>query len=114
MDKKYTSNGKAIRILCIDKPKGSPVIGMIEETGAIHHFKENGESIAYSDWDLVEVWEPHIGEWCWFWDNSIYTNAQLIQYLESRGGLFISIDGWAWDNCSKFEGELPKHLKKDK
>ena len=115
MGKRYTSNGEPIRILCIDKPEKYSVIGMLEKTGVVQYFKKNGENAVFSSRDLVEVWEPTEGEWCWFWDDMSKQVAHLRKYLktysEMVGESFVSTDGCAWDNCAKFEGKLPEHLK---
>jgi hypothetical protein len=110
--KSYLSNGKPIRILCTDRNNEYyPVIGLHED-GSIMYFAEDG-SYAYSDeWNLVEVWEPTMNEWCWFWDNiDKPVSAHVSMYLGRDGELFRSSDFLTWDNCAKFIGELPSHLK---
>jgi hypothetical protein len=84
---------------------------MMEKTGDIRYFTENGENMAFISRNLVEVWEPQEGEWCWFWDNSYKYVAHLNKYSGIKDVLFNSIDGVYWDNCNKFTGELPEHLK---
>jgi hypothetical protein len=116
MGKKYTSNGKKVRILCVDRPYSYeyPVVGMLNN-GSIEYFKENGESFIDSRYNLIEVWQPQAGEWCWFWDDVAASMAiHLRMYLGMKGMLFKSIDGLSWDNCAKFIGELPEHLKNTK
>jgi hypothetical protein len=111
INKKYTSNGSPIRILCTDRPRTAyPVIGM-NDYGTLEHFKENGASASDKAYSLVEVWEPQVGEWCWFWDNTSKDNTYLNKYSEMEGELFVSTNKCAWDNCAKFTGELPEHLK---
>jgi hypothetical protein len=114
MGKKYTSNGEPIRILCTDRNnRDYPVIGLRDD-GYLSYFKENGEASAGPNHNLVEVWEPKEGEWCWFWDNSYKDVAHLNKYSGMKDVLFNSIDGVYWDNCAKFTGELPEHLKDKK
>jgi hypothetical protein len=111
MGKKYTSNGESIRILCNDRNSiHYPVIGLRDD-GYLSYFKENGEASAGPNHNLVEVWEPQVGEWCWFWDNTSKDNTYLNKYSEMEGKLFVSTNKCAWDNCAKFTGELPEHLK---
>lgn len=114
MNKKYTSGGDPIRILCVDRNHGRyPVIGLLDN-GYTMYFEENGRYV-YSDelygnaYDLVEVWEPSVNEWCWFWDEGSH-NAHLRKYSNMKGRHFISTDNCYWDHCSKFIGELPGHL----
>ena len=111
MGKKYTSNGKAIRILCIDKPDKYSVIGMLEKTGVVQYFKKNGENAVFSNRNLVEVWEPKEGEWCLFWDEIEQGIAYLRRYSVMDGMYFRSKDGAYWKYYAKFTGELPEHLK---
>jgi hypothetical protein len=111
MGKKYTSNGEPIRILCTDRNlKDYPVIGLGDD-GFVMYFTENGSYTYGEEYDLIEVWEPQEGEWCWFWDNNSEYVAHLSKYSDIKGKFFNSYDGCAWDNCAKFMGELPEHLK---
>jgi hypothetical protein len=121
MGKKYTSNGNAIRILCVDRPYSKyPVVG-VRDDGCIMYFTEDGyythcddddddSCEYYNKYNLIEVWEPQEGEWCWFFDEGS-NHANIRKYSRMRGGCFISTDGLAWEHCSKFIGELPNHLK---
>jgi hypothetical protein len=115
MGKKYTSNGNPIRIICIDRPVEYPIIGMIEKTGSIYYFKENGEHVTFRNYNLVEVWEPKVGEWCLFWD---YEKSKTIFVSCFVGvneyGKFQCNSGITWNYCTKFTGELPEHLKDKK
>jgi hypothetical protein len=115
MGKKYTSNGEPIRILCIDKPDIQPVVGMGEKTGIIYFFKENGENIFSSSLNLVEVWEPQVGEWCLFWDYEKSKTIFVSCFLRvDKYGKFQCKSGITWNYCAKFTGELPEHLKDEK
>jgi endonuclease YncB( thermonuclease family) len=112
MGKKYTCNGESIRILCIDKPGEYPVVGMMEENGDIYYFTENGESIRCRSMNLVEVWEPQEGEWCWFWDSKSSKTIIVSCFVrETDCGKFQCKNGTSWNYCAKFNGELPEHLK---
>jgi hypothetical protein len=111
MNSKYTSNGEPIRILCTDKPEWYPVVGMIEKTGDILYFTENGENSVFSNLNLVEVWKPQEGEWCWVWDYK--TDYAILAKFIAIGKLrdfFVCTNG-NWKYCAKFIGELPEHLK---
>jgi hypothetical protein len=117
MSKKYTSGGDPIRILCIDRNhERYPVIGL-SDNGDIMYFEENGRYV-YSDelygdaYDLVEVLNPLVGEFCLFWDDgvlSIIVLSKLNKVLPD--GTFQSWHGISWKNCTKFTGELPNQLK---
>lgn len=112
MGVKYISNGKPIRILCTDRPNADyPVVGMCNG-GFIMYFTEEGKGSYGEEYNLVEVWEPQEGEWCWFWDNSSrHPVTHLRVYSGKTDNFFRSADGCAWENCGKFTGELPEHLK---
>jgi hypothetical protein len=111
MGKKYTSDGIAMRILCTDRHGRYPVVGMVEKTGTMHYFKENGEDMFFSGDNLVEVWEPKEGEYCWFW-NTCDCSHTLAKFkkMSSSGNSYW--DKYAlWEHCAKFIGEVPEHLK---
>ena len=63
MNKKYTSNGKPVRLLCVDGPNTTyPVIGLIEgEAMPTFWTIERGYSISTTSpkFNLVEVKEKH-------------------------------------------------------
>jgi hypothetical protein len=111
MDKKYTSNGQAVRILCIDGYKEDyPVVAMYLD-GDIRYFTEDGESATGAHRNLVEVWEPQVGEWCWFWDHNDQKHASLYEFVKMDDvGKFTSTAGCHWKHCAQFDGTLPEHL----
>jgi hypothetical protein len=120
INKKYTSGGRPIRILCTDREATDyPVVGIFENNDVLF-FKENGENIDEDTWDLIEVWEPKLGEWCWFWNNNTETD-DTSENIRAHGSIysgmndthFKSIDDCIWDNCVKYASMLPEHLKKD-
>jgi hypothetical protein len=112
MSKKYTSNSESIRIICIDRPGEYPIIGMMEKTRDIHFFKENGEHTTFRKYNLIELWEPQVGEWCLFWDYTEQSHVYLDRFDRVDGfGSFLSNAGVYWIHCAKFSGELPEHLK---
>jgi hypothetical protein len=114
MGKKYTSNGKPIRILSVDRPDPSfPVVGM-DNNGTIHYFMKDGTAcLSGPDYALVEVCEPKLGDWCWFWNTEEDKNSTLSKLQKvCDDGKFQSQCGNYWKYCSKFDGKLPKHLKR--
>jgi hypothetical protein len=113
MGKKYTSNGKPIRILCVDRPDPLfPVVGM-DDNGAIFHFTKDGIlSLARPTFNLVEAWSPTEGEWCWFFDLKGQEGAVLARFHKiCSNRRYQTENGSNWKYCSKFVGELPEHLK---
>jgi hypothetical protein len=113
MNKKYISNGKNIRIICIDRPNTTyPILGMFDD-GSILSFDENGVYVHEEvNNNLIEVWEPQAYEWCLFTDATFY-GAMLLQYLSTTitGRFHAKGAGISFDGCTKFTGELPEHLK---
>lgn len=111
MGKKYTSGGEPIRILCTDRNDTYQVLGMYDN-GRLLSFDKDGKSALMPFFDLQEFWEPSISEWCWFWDNNSKGVAvHISMYSRMIGASFESADGRVFDCCSKFNGELPGHLK---
>jgi hypothetical protein len=112
MDKQYTSNGKRIKILCTDRPDDThPVVGM-DDDGTIHYFTKDGKCLFGATYDLVEVWEPTEGEWCWFFDLNGQEGAILAKFQKRCPyGRYQTKNGSNWKYCLKFVGELPEHLK---
>jgi hypothetical protein len=116
MKKKYTSHGKPTRILCTDRPSDSvyPVIGMRDD-GSIAYFTEEGKSILGSSYNLIEVWEPQEGEWCWFWNKGDSNSLNLAKIIITpKSKKFYSYGLHEWDCCAKFDGTFPEHLKENK
>jgi hypothetical protein len=118
MGKQYTSNGEPIRILCTDRkiPK-YPILGLqVNELGEeiIKIFTEfgaysNNEDIKYN---LVEVWQPTVNEWCLFCNDQKPHRTILDQFNEmTDNGKFQSVCGTIWNYCYKFDGTLPEYLK---
>ena len=64
----------------------------------------------------VTLWQPEIGEWCWFWE--IDSNPKLCQYSKYINGEYeaLSIDPYYeleghFGFCEPFIGELPSFIK---
>jgi hypothetical protein len=111
MDKKYTSDGRPVRILCNDRPSGDSVVGLYEN-GDLCYFTGKGYSLAGECYNLVEAWEPQRGEWCLFCNVLKPHNTILDQFVEmTELGEFQTPDNLSWKYCYKFTGILPEHLK---
>jgi hypothetical protein len=111
--KKYTSNGKNLRVVCIDREDtlGYKVVGVFDN-GDIKCFRVNGDSALDSKYDLIEVWEPTDGEWCWFWNKGRYESLTLARFiLTDNSEKFYSYGLCGWECCIKFDGTFPEHLK---
>ena len=57
-----------------------------------------------------KIWQPKVGEWCWFWDEN-YTTAILAKFENISNGLFVEHHGNIFEYCEPFIGQLPTHLK---
>jgi hypothetical protein len=114
MDKKYTSDGRPIRILCTDRKNDFPVLGMLTN-GQLRRFSDKGHNPAGECYNLVEVWEPQRGEWCLFYNVLKPHYAILDQFVEMTvRGEFQTPDNLSWKYCDKFTGILPEHLQVQK
>jgi len=112
MDKKYTSNGRPVRILCTDMEGDYPVVTAIE--GSAVTFTSEGKYHTNDSCikDLKEVWTPTKGEWCYFWD---YSNRGLavctFDHMRNTNTYVDSID-MHWEYCAPFDGKLPEGFMK--
>ena len=82
-----------------------------KETGVLVRVKENTE---YSS-DLFELWQPQVGEYCWFYDEDCEDSyAYLSQFQEMEDDyLYIDTSDTTYDCCEPFIGILPAYLRKD-
>ena len=55
-----------------------------------------------------ELWQPKVGEWCWFWNQSDI-NLSISPHIGQYGNLSYSLE--FYDNCEPFIGKLPTNLK---
>jgi hypothetical protein len=109
MTSKYTSNGQAVRILCIDKTgNGFPVVACEMGNGGIASYTSDGKvnlSGRESKNDLVEVCEFEKGQRVLVWDEGKATKYR--RYFICRDGLgYMTSAGWTehdyeefWENC---------------
>jgi hypothetical protein len=119
MGKKYTSNGKEVHLLCVNgKDPLYPVRGICKNSFSneegVRAFTKFGKFVhgRNSRCDLVEVWQPQEGEWCWFWDTEEPVYSVLDRFkIMGPFDLFQSTNCSVWKHCAKFTGELPEHLK---
>jgi hypothetical protein len=112
MGKKYTSDGKNLRVVCIDREDklGYNVVGVFDN-GDIKCFKSNGDGV-FAKYNLQEAWQPQEGEWCWFWDDEDYNYFVLAKFAKmTESGRFYN-NGWNdWTHCVKFNGDFSEHMK---
>jgi hypothetical protein len=80
------------------------------DDGSVMYFTENGSYLYGEKYNLIEVWEPQEGEWCWN-DYSLCVSSHVSMYSGMNGVFFESADGLSWDNCAKYTEKLPEHLK---
>ena len=75
----------------------------------------------------IELWQPKVGEWCWFWNKDMDTNQspRLAQFHLMTEELQKPMDfpafyqtkykatklGYLYDFCEPFIGQLPTSLK---
>ena len=123
LDKKYTTiNNKEVRVYDIDGTSPYYVHGAILDNGTWYLLKwtEDGHthiSSCYNVYNLKEMWIPSLMEPCLFWDNDTLDNIILLRFAGMNGNSFQGKytedeDNWlSYDNCMKFTGELPIHLR---
>ena len=116
INKQYTSNGEAVRILCTDRHHDKPVV-TVSEDGSISTFTSDGKWLSSEDscYDLKEVWAPSEGELCYFWDDSTRgVTVRAYKYYASSNANYVYVDATdtAWKHCAKFDGTLPERFVK--
>ena len=66
--------------------------------------KYNGTENESKHWEL---WEPQVGEWCWFLSNSRLSSLELLNF----SGTYL--DDEDYRNYEPFIGNLPNFIKKE-
>ena len=68
-------------------------------------------TVLYSD--EVKLWQPKVGEWCWFWNNNQPKLKKLysINYEHNVHWTYKTIDCKTYQHCEPFIGQLPSILK---
>ena len=64
----------------------------------------------------LELWQPKVGEWCWFWNRDKPNKPKLkqlysINYEHDVHWTYKTIDCKTYQHCEPFIGQLPTHLK---
>lgn len=80
-------------------------------SGTVFKYTKN---MLQPDETCCEIWEPKVGEWCWFYDR-INETPKLRKLFHPVGyddhGYFYTADNSPWIYCEPFIGELPTNLK---
>ena len=63
-----------------------------------------------------ELWQPKVGEWCWFWNRDKPNKPKLkqlysINYEHDVHWTYKTIDCKTYQHCEPFIGQLPTNLK---
>lgn len=113
-DKKYeTRNGKEVVIYTTEVDDTDfQIHGAIKERHGVWQmasWTRDGKYTKYREehnLDLVEVWRPIKGEWCYFWDNDMSGKVMHVRALSemTKDGLYIA-EGLTWDCCMKVMDE---------
>ena len=81
----------------------------------IYQFIEPSSIYSYElSLQSCELWQPKIGEWCWFWNfNEMPTLEQFSKYhnLDDHLGNYETLAVKLYQHCEPFIGELPTFLK---
>jgi hypothetical protein len=111
VDKNYTSNGREVRILCVDRASSDDktVVGLYNN-GLIRTFKSDGSFPGLAKFNLIEEPTPDEGDWCWFWNKDYSVDILMSKFVKMNGRKFQSANGYNWTECVKFDNCLPDHL----
>jgi len=62
--------------------------------------------------ELIELWEPKPGEWCWFWDEEGQKpTLNKLEVLSRSNPRYITRCDLEWVYCEPFIGTLPTNIK---
>ena len=109
--KQYTYNDTPVRIYA----DGSDTVGSIIHFAYLNDFNK-WTSMSANESDLVEVWEPVVGELVWCW-NTDYKMPNIRYYDKCTGSVYwmkdmcLRSDFWGYHYVSPFTGELPEAFK---
>ena len=73
-------------------------------------WKLSQNSINHLDNSKLELWQPQLGEWCWFWDSDNFP-PRLRQFKRlTLSNKYESYQGLVYFYCEPFLGQLPTTL----
>ena len=73
-------------------------------------WKLSQNSIDHLDNSKLELWQPQLGEWCWFWDSGNF--PELRQFKKNLiSNKYQSYQTFTYDYCEPLLGKLPTPLK---
>ena len=57
------------------------------------------------------LWEPKVGEWCWFWKGYPESEVPVLQQFDRYDYQYQTKQKGCFNHCELFIGELPTFLK---
>ena len=113
-NKQYeTMDGSEARVYATDGGGDTPIHGAVKTQGGwiASVWDKDGNNPVLSDHDLIEKWEPKVGEWCWFSDIEHPKEMVLARLSHKReDGAFVSTNDLPWKYCFQYEYELPNSI----
>ena len=73
-------------------------------------WKLSQNSINHLDNSKLELWQPQLGEWCWFWDSGNFPELRQFKRI-LISNKYQSYQTFTYDYCEPFLGKLPTTLK---
>ena len=73
-------------------------------------WKLSQNSINHLDNSKLELWQPQLGEWCWFWDLGNFPELRQFKRI-LISNKYESYQTFTYDYCEPFLGKLPTTLK---
>ena len=61
----------------------------------------------------LELWQPKVGEWCWFWNVTNFDAPTLSKFYGMQDKLFKCTNSkqYLFTHCEPFIGQLPTSIK---
>ena len=73
-------------------------------------WKLSQNSINHLDNSKLELWQPQLGEWCWFWNSGNFPELRQFKRI-LISNKYQSYQTFTYDYCEPFLGKLPTTLK---
>ncbi len=89
------------------------IIKIIQETETDYAIIESIDKEVILDGKFlkIELWQPKLGEWCWFYSKHTNIAPVLRKFEYKHNNSFYTNDEMIFTGCEPFIGNLPNFIK---